>query len=163
MNNPQLKQTGKKNHTHESPNKMCSVNTISSTTITQTMRQLQYKRPARRCAPPHTLTTTPTTEHTQETGLQSHYRQGKDLLFCLENAIETALTEGIDFSNRVMAGTHHMVKSCRVLHRQSALEFRAFQQQLQHITNKTKWPLRMKGVTCSSNKRVFRQRNLTGI
>lgn len=51
-----------------------------------------------------------------------------------------------------MAGTHHMVKSCRVLHRQSALEFRAFQQQLQHITNKTKWPLRMKGVTCSSNK-----------
>lgn len=111
MNNPQLEQTGK-NHTHESPNKMCSVNTISSTTITQTMRQLQYKRPARRCAPPHTLTTTPATEHTQETGLQSHYRQGKDLLFCLENAIETALTEGIRlFKYRVLAGTHHKVKA----------------------------------------------------
>lgn len=33
-------------------------------------------------------------------------------MFCLENAIETALTEGIRlFRYRVMAGTHRMVKS----------------------------------------------------
>lgn len=41
---------------------------------------------------PHRPTIMPTTEHTQETGLQSHYRQGKEHFFCggLENATETA-------------------------------------------------------------------------
>lgn len=124
MNNLQLKQTGKKNHTHESPN--VNVNTISRQP-SPNHRKLQYKRPCTQVRTPHT--------HSQPRPLQRIHRKRrltislqtrKRSLFCLENAIKTALTEGIDFSNTVMAGTHHMVKSCRALHRTICLGIRAF-------------------------------------
>ena len=163
MNNPQRKQTGKKNHTHESPNKMCSVNTISSTTITQIMRQLQYKKTGTQV---HTPSHTPKHAHNRtHTGngftISLQTRKRPFVLFrkCYRNSL---LRRNLTFQIQSNGWyTPHGEKLQGIT--QSALEFRAFQQQLLHQINKTKWPLQMKGVTCRSNRRLCRERNLTGI
>jgi hypothetical protein len=98
-----------------------------------------------RCAPAH-----PT--HTQSCLLRTHAGNGITILLpdkektilCLENAIQIAQTEEVfDFLKcRVTTGEQSMVKSYRMLHRQSVLELRAFPQYLHEASvSKIKWPL----------------------
>lgn len=75
MNNPHLKQTGKKSHTIH-PIKCALLIQPAVQPSLKSWGSYSTKRPAHKCVPPHTLTVMPTTEHTQEMGLQSYYRQG---------------------------------------------------------------------------------------